>query len=111
MDTTQAETESEGESLEEDSVMKDSKKIGESKSPVQEYDFYKSDVEIGQESLFHCRHGNNLDLADTDEVFCLYFQNFNGITLHNSGAELLDVLTTLKELGTSLVQGAEGNNN
>eukprot|EP00957_Ditylum_brightwellii_P075996 5776930-Ditylum_brightwellii.AAC.1 len=37
--------------------------------------------------------------------------NFNGITLHDSGAEFLDEFTTLKELGTSLVQGAEENNN
>eukprot|EP00957_Ditylum_brightwellii_P132971 10138731-Ditylum_brightwellii.AAC.1 len=37
--------------------------------------------------------------------------NFNGINLSNSGAEFLDKLNFLKELGISIAQGAEGNNN
>eukprot|EP00957_Ditylum_brightwellii_P027837 2104553-Ditylum_brightwellii.AAC.1 len=38
-------------------------------------------------------------------------KNFNGINLSNIGAEFLDELTILKEIGCSIFQGAEGNNN
>eukprot|EP00957_Ditylum_brightwellii_P051109 3875079-Ditylum_brightwellii.AAC.2 len=46
-----------------------------------------------------------------DGIFCCYFQNFNGINLNNNGAEFLDELAVLKELGASLIGSAEPNVN
>eukprot|EP00957_Ditylum_brightwellii_P066365 5037917-Ditylum_brightwellii.AAC.1 len=81
------------------------------KTSINKHEFYKLGIEIGQERILQCRNGDNLDLEVTDDVFYLYFQNFNGINQNNSGADFLDELTILKDLGCSVVQGSEGNSN
>eukprot|EP00957_Ditylum_brightwellii_P093153 7092460-Ditylum_brightwellii.AAC.1 len=76
-----------------------------------QYDLSKLGAELGTDSIIQCTNGNNLDLAINDNVFRLYFQIFNGITLNNDSAEFLDEMTILRELGCSIVQGAKGNLN
>eukprot|EP00957_Ditylum_brightwellii_P075530 5740985-Ditylum_brightwellii.AAC.1 len=73
--------------------------------------FCNLEAQIGHNSNIQCRHGNNLDLMVSDKAFRMYFQNYNGISLHNNGVEFLDELTVLKEIGTSLIEGAESNIN
>eukprot|EP00957_Ditylum_brightwellii_P080300 6107549-Ditylum_brightwellii.AAC.1 len=73
--------------------------------------FSTLEIQIDHTSKINCRYGNNLDLTITDEVFWLYYQNLNGITLNNDGAEFLDEMAVLKEMGCSLISGTEPNNN
>eukprot|EP00957_Ditylum_brightwellii_P172794 13154458-Ditylum_brightwellii.AAC.1 len=112
MDTTQAETESEEEiCMEPNEELKGQEETEQQKRKYRMYNFFNSAKGIGEGSLIKSTNGNNLDLATTDDVFRLHFQNFNGITLNNDSAEFLDEMTILKELGCSLVQAAEGNIN
>eukprot|EP00957_Ditylum_brightwellii_P079192 6022862-Ditylum_brightwellii.AAC.1 len=91
-DTMQVESDSDKETGAEHNRYDEIDQIGEQAEERKNdaHDYYKSEGEIGQER---------------------FFNNFNGINLNNNGAEFLDKLTFLKELGISIVQGAEGNNN
>eukprot|EP00957_Ditylum_brightwellii_P209767 15363166-Ditylum_brightwellii.AAC.1 len=107
-----AETESEEEiSTETYTETEEREETGQAKDKHIKYEFYNSTTGIGEDSLVQSTNGNNLDLAITDDVFRLYFKNFNGITFNNDSAEFLDEMTILKELGCSLVQAADGNIN
>eukprot|EP00957_Ditylum_brightwellii_P204074 15337529-Ditylum_brightwellii.AAC.1 len=50
------------------------------KTGTNNHDFYRSEVEIRQDSILQCRHGNNLDLAVTDEAAALFKEQRGAIT-------------------------------